>query len=70
MWAVLKRGIYGVWHQVSVKHLQRYVSEATFRLNEGNVEIHTMQRIEAFVELAFRCRITYRELLEGRKEAA
>ncbi|MCY4011136.1 MAG: IS1595 family transposase [Gammaproteobacteria bacterium] len=70
MWAVLKRGIYGVWHQVSVKHLQRYVNEATFRLNEGNVEIPTMQRLEAFVELAFRCRITYRELVEGDKEAA
>ena len=35
MWAVLKRSIYGTWHQVSVKHLGRYVNEATFRLNEG-----------------------------------
>ncbi len=38
MWAVLKRSIYGTWHQVSVKHLSRYVNEATFRLNEGNVQ--------------------------------
>ena len=35
MWAVLKRSIYGTWHHVSVKHLGRYVNEATFRLNDG-----------------------------------
>ena len=32
VWALLKRAIYGTWHQVSVKHLQRYVNEVTFRL--------------------------------------
>ena len=65
MWAVLKRGIYGTWHQVSVKHLRRYINEATFRLNEATVKIHTVKRLEAFVELAFRVRITYRQLVEG-----
>ena len=64
MWAVLKRGIYGTWHKVSVKHLRRYVSEATFRLNEGNVKIHTLTRLEAFIALAFRCRITYRKFIQ------
>ena len=54
MWAVLKRGIYGTWHKVSVKHLRRYVNEATSRLNEGNVRIHTLTRLEAFIALAFR----------------
>ena len=63
MWAVLKRGIYGTWHKVSVKHLRRYVSEATFRLNEGNVKIHTLTRLEAFIALAFRCRITYKRFI-------
>ena len=62
MWAVLKRSIYGTWHQVSVKHLGRYVNEATFRLNEGNVERHTLDRLTSFVEHAFRHRITYKEL--------
>ena len=42
MWAVLKRGLYGTWHKASVKHLHRYANEATFRLNEGNVKIHTL----------------------------
>lgn len=62
---MLKRGIYGTWHQVSVKHLRRYINEATFRLNEATVKIHTVKRLEAFVELAFRVRITYRQLVEG-----
>lgn len=62
MWAVLKRSIYGTWHHVSVKHLERYVNEATFRLNEGNVQYHTLDRLGAFVESAFGARITYEEL--------
>ena len=62
MWAVLKRSIYGTWHHVSVKHLSRYVNEATFRLNEGNVQRHTLDRLAAFVESAFGARITYEEL--------
>lgn len=62
MWAVLKRSIYGTWHHVSVKHLNRYVSEATFRLNEGNVQYHTLDRLAAFIESAFGARITYEEL--------
>lgn len=32
-WAVLKRGIYGIFHNVSVKYMQRYVDEFCFRLN-------------------------------------
>jgi len=32
-WALLKRGIHGVYHHVSVKHLQKYVDEFVFRMN-------------------------------------
>lgn len=32
-WAVLKRGIYGVFHNVSVKYMQKYVDEFCYRLN-------------------------------------
>ena len=32
-WAVLKRSVYGIFHHVSVKHLQQYVDEFCFRLN-------------------------------------
>ena len=32
-WAMLKRGLYGTYHHVSVKHLQRYVDEFSGRHN-------------------------------------
>ena len=61
-WAVLKRSIHGTWHHVSPKHLHRYANECTFRLNEGNCERHTLDRLGSFVSKAFNHRITYREL--------
>lgn len=35
VFAVLKRGLIGVSHHASPKHLDRYVDEFSFRLNEG-----------------------------------
>jgi transposase-like protein len=62
VWAVLKRGLYGVYHHASVKHLGRYVDEFTFRLNDGNVRRHTLDRLDSLVRGAPGRRITYKEL--------
>ena len=32
-WSVLKRGLYGIYHQVSEKHLERYLDEYAARFN-------------------------------------
>ncbi len=61
-WAVLKRGLYGVYHHVSIKHLDRYLDEFTFRLNQGACEHHTMARIDAMLSGAVGRRITYADL--------
>ena len=37
-WAVLKRGLYGVYHHVSIKHLQKYIDEFCFRANYKDIQ--------------------------------
>ena len=32
-WAILKRAVYGIYHHISVKHMQKYVDEFCFRYN-------------------------------------
>jgi len=63
VWAVLKRGIHGVYHQVSAKHLSRYVDEFAWRLNEGNVARHTLRRLESFIDAIVGKRLTYDRLI-------
>lgn len=63
VWALLKRSINGTWHHVSIKHLQRYINEATFRLNGGNCEVDTIDRIRAVVAGMGGKRAPYRELI-------
>lgn len=60
--SVFKRGLHGVYHHASPKHLGRYVDEFTFRLNEGNVARHTFSRLDSFVDAIKGKRITYKEL--------
>ena len=64
VWAVIKRGYNGVYHHWSFKHMARYVNEFTFRLNEGNVERHTLERLDSLVSGAFEKRLTYQRLTE------
>lgn len=62
VWAVLKRGMYGVYHHADEKHLGRYVNEFAFRLNDGDVKIRTMDRLNSFVKMTAHKRLTYAEL--------
>ncbi len=64
VWAVMKRGLHGVYHHASEKHLARYVDEFTFRLNDGNVKRQTLKRIDSLVTATKGRRITYKELIK------
>jgi len=63
VWAVLKRGLHGVYHHASPKHLARYVDEFTFRLNGGAVDRHTLQRLDSFIAGMAGKRLTYAGLI-------
>ena len=63
VFALLKRGLHGVYHHTSPKHLRRYVDEFAFRLGDGDVSHHTIERIEKLFSAAIGRRITYAELI-------
>ena len=61
-WSLLKRGIVGIYHFVSKKHLQKYLDEFSFRYNSrSNSE---GQRLNLMLS---RCesRLTYKMLING-----
>lgn len=62
VWAVLKRGYNGIYHGWSKKHMRAYVNEFTFRLNEGNCEIDTQDRLDALFRGMRGKTITYAQL--------
>ncbi len=39
-WSLLKRGIYGIYHQVSAKHLNKYCDEFSFRYNARKASVN------------------------------
>ena len=62
VFAAMRRGLHGVYHHASPKHIGRYMNEFTFRLNEGNVERHTLDRLASFITAVAGRRITYKDL--------
>lgn len=63
VWAVMKRGLNGVYHKASPKHLGRYVNEFTWRLNEGSVKRHSLERLDSLVDAVSGKQITYKSLI-------
>lgn len=59
-WSLLKRGIIGIYHQISEKHLERYCKEFDFRYNT-----RAMNEENRFDTLISKCkgRMTYKELI-------
>ena len=63
VWSTIKRGFNGVYHNWSKKHCQQYINEFTFRLNEGNVDRDTQDRLDDLFKAMTGKTITYKELV-------
>ena len=61
-WSLLKRGIIGIYHFTSHKHLQRYVDEFSYRYNSR--KLPDVERFELAVERCGQGRIKYHTLIE------
>ena len=54
--SLLKRGIVGNFHKVSIKHLQRYLNEFSYRFNrryDDDAFAETLRRLAGFKPLQF-----------------
>lgn len=60
-WSLLKRGIYGIYHQVSAKHLNKYCDEFVFRFNIRKA--NTNDKFD--FSLKNSTRLTYKELTKN-----
>jgi transposase-like protein len=61
--ALLKRGVVGTFHNVSKKHLHRYVSEFEFRYNNRRVD--DGERTKRAIQSADCKRLTYKQQVAG-----
>ncbi|RYE54482.1 MAG: IS1595 family transposase [Sphingobacteriales bacterium] len=59
-WSLLKWGIYGIYHQVSPKHLHRYCDEFAYRFNSR--KLNSTERFDVSLRNVSG-RITYKELI-------
>ena len=59
-WSMLKRGYHGTYHQMSEKHLERYINEFSGRHN--NRPLDTEDQITALAKATTGKRLSYREL--------
>ena len=61
-WSLLKRGIVGIYHFTSVKHLQKYVDEFVFRYNTRDLNEH--ERFDLFLSNTEQ-KLCYKELIHA-----
>ena len=59
-WALLRRGYHGVYHKMSVKHLQKYIDEFSNRTNVRQLD--TIDQINATISGLAGKRLKYKEL--------
>lgn len=64
VWALLKRGYHGTFHNLSKKHLTKYINEFTFRLNEGNCQINTTDRMSSLFGNMLGKTTTYKKMIK------
>ena len=62
-WSHLKRGIIGVYHYTSPKHLQYYVNESTFRFNTRSLT--NAERLDNTIGRCDGMRLTYKSLISN-----
>lgn len=60
-WSHFKRGIFGVYHHVTPKHLQRYIDESVFRYNTKDVT--DGERLVMAIDRMAGKRLTYKQLI-------
>jgi transposase-like protein len=61
-WSQLKRGIYGIYHSVSQKHLQQYCNEFAYRYNTRKIKDN--QRFNMYLTSIDK-RLTYKALINN-----
>ncbi len=64
LWAMLKRGINGVYHHVSDKHLHRYTAEFSGRHNARPAD--TIDQVRGLIQGMGGKRLRYRDLAQGK----
>ncbi len=63
VWSTIKRGFNGVYHHWSKKHCQQYINGFTFRLNQGNVDRDTQDRLDDLFKSMVGKTMTYKGLV-------